>query len=323
MGVRAAWQALLGNIQTKASETGPLVAMQHLGRPVWTQRDIAAIADVGYRKQVIAARSVDIIAQAAASVPWLLFRGQDQDTAIEDHPLLSLLKRPNPIMGGGEFFTSVVSYLMIAGNEYIERVGPDTGPPIELWPLRPDRMKVIAGATGLPQGFRYSVGGRHKDWQVDPVTGQGPILHLRCFNPLDDWYGLAPMEHALNSIDIRNEADRWNKALLQNSARPSGALVYSPKEGDAIHLSDEQRAQIKEDLEKRMAGPSNAGRPPILDGSFQWLEMGLSPKDMDWLEAKNISGRDIGALGPLGRDGHSSGPEPPGRAQQLADAAVR
>lgn len=292
MSIRAAWDALLGR-ERKASATGPLVAMHNLGRPVWTKRDIAAIAEAGYQRQVIAGRSVDIIAQAVGSVRWRLFRGAAMDTEIEAHPLLDLLRRPNPQMGGAEFFTALISYLMIAGNGYVEAAGPDRGAPNELWPLRPDRMRVIPGGSGLPAGFEYRIGGKHIRWDVDPKTAAGPILHLKRFHPLDDWYGMAPMEHALNAIDIRNEADRWNKALLENSARPSGALVYSPKEGDAVMLTDEQREMIKHDLEERMTGPANAGRPPVLDGAFEWMQMGLSPKDMDWLEAKNISGRDI------------------------------
>ncbi len=88
----------------------------------------------------------------------------------------------------------------------------------------------------------------------------------------------------------------WNKALLDNSARPSGALVYQPKDGG--NLSSDQYQRLKEELEAGYSGAVNAGRPLLLEGGLDWKAMGLSPKDMDFIEARNGAARDIAlALG--------------------------
>ncbi len=297
MGLRRAWQAIWVE-ETKASATGPLIAMQNPGRAVWSPRRFDAFAEEGYRRNVIAYRAVNQIARAVASVSWRAFRNRaDGRRALETHPILSLLARPNPAMAQSEFIEAVTGYLLIAGNSFVEAVAAGgavgAGTPRELWPLRPDRMKVIAGKTGLAQGYVYSLGGAERRWAADPVTGRSAILHLKTFHPLDDWYGLSPIEPAAAAIDQRNESDKWNMALLQNGARPSGALVYEPKGAAGGNLSDEQFARLKDEVAAQYSGARNAGRPLLLDGGLSWQEMSLSPKDMDFLESRHAASRDI------------------------------
>ncbi len=118
-----------------------------------------------------------------------------------------------------------------------------------------------------------------------------PILHLKLFHPLDDHYGFAPIEAAAVALDIHNAAGAWNKALLDNSARPSGALVYQAKDGG--NLTSEQYQRLKAELEAGFTGTRKAGRPLLLEGGLDWKAMSLSPKDMDFLEAKNGAAREI------------------------------
>ena len=93
------------------------------------------------------------------------------------------------------------------------------------------------------------------------------------------------------ALDTHNAAGAWNKALLDNSARPSGALVYQPKDG--ANLSDEQYERLKQELEEGYSGTERAGRPLLLEGGLDWKAMGLTPKDMDFMEARNGAARDI------------------------------
>jgi HK97 family phage portal protein len=122
------------------------------------------------------------------------------------------------------------------------------------------------------------------------------LLHLKLFHPLDDHCGFSPLGAAGAALDLHNAAANWNKALLDNSAIPSGALVYQPKDGG--NLSADQYERLKEELEAGYSGAVNAGRPLLLEGGLDWKSMGLSPKDMDFIEAKNGAARDIAlALG--------------------------
>ena len=166
--------------EAKRSATAPVIALHQTGRPQWTPRNYAALAAEGFAGNPVGYRCVRMIAEAAASVPWLLFEGSDER---ETHPLLSLLRRPNPAMAGRELMESFYGYLQVAGNAYLERVAID-GEPRELHALRPDRMRAIAGASGWPEAYEYSVNG--SSVRFDQEQGARPILHLRLFNPLDD-----------------------------------------------------------------------------------------------------------------------------------------
>ncbi len=287
MGLRQAWRALWRAPEAKAS-SGAMVAFARTGRAVFSPRRFDAFAEEGYRRNVIAFMAVNEVSRGAASVPFALFeRRAAQRERITDHPILRLLKRPNPLQSGHELFEAVYGYLLIAGNSYLEAVGPEGRPPRELFSLRPDRMKVIAGAKGLPLGYRFEVEGKAREWRVDPLTGRAGVLHLKTFNPLDDWYGLSAVEPAAFSIDQHNEAGKWNQALLQNGARPSGALVF---EGE---LSDEQWSHLREEFAEKYEGAGNAGRPLLLEGGLKWEAMGHTPKDMDFTNAKHTAARDI------------------------------
>jgi HK97 family phage portal protein len=277
---------LLRPPETKASRTARLIALQSSGRPRWTPRDCAALAREGYVSNAVVHRAVKLVAENAASCAFLLYEGAAER---DRHPLLDLLTRPNPRQDGAALFEALHTFLLLAGNAYVEAVTLE-GAVRELYCLRPDRMRVVPGADGWAESYEYTAAGRtvRFDQSMPPVP---PILHLTAFHPLDDHYGLAPLEAAAVAVDTHNAAAKWNKALLDNSARPSGALVYAGPEGSL--LSDGQFDRLKRELEETYEGTANAGRPLLLEGGLDWKAMSLSPKDMDFLEAKHTAAREI------------------------------
>ncbi len=271
-------------VEEKASRTGALVALFSQGRPRWTPRDYATLAREGFAKNPVAYRAVRMISEAAANIPLLLYEGAREH---DEHPLLQLLSRPNPRQTGADLIEQCAGYLLVSGNAYLERVSV-LEEVRELHALRPDRMKVVPGVEGWAEAYEYRVGGEVVRFSMRETPA--PILHLTLFNPLDDHYGMSPLEAAQASLDVHNAASAWNKALLDNAARPSGALVYSAARGN---LSDEQFERLKRELEAHYQGAANAGRPLLLEGGLDWKGLSLSPKDMDFVEAKHIAAREI------------------------------
>jgi len=164
----------------------------------------------------------------------------------------------------------------------------------EMYQLRPDRMKIVPGSNGFPQAYVYEVNQRKVRFDIDPATLRGPVRHLKLFHPTDDWYGLSPIEAGAYAVDTHNEAGAWMQSLLQNSARPSGALTVK----DDKTLSDDEFNRLKTELDEQYGGSRNAGRPMLLEGGLDWKAMGLSPSDMALIETKLSAARDVAlALG--------------------------
>ncbi|MEP9352057.1 phage portal protein [Xanthobacter sp. KR7-65] len=274
--------------EAKASRTARLVALLSAGRPRWTPRDYASLTREGFARNAIAYRAVRLVGEAAASVPLVLLdKGRERDA----HPLLDLLDHPNPRLTRAGLVEAICCHLLVAGNAYVEAVAVD-GAVRELHLLRPDRVRVVPGPDGWPEAFDYTLGAqtvRISQETLVPGAEVPAILHLSSFNPLDDHYGFAPLEAAAQALDLHNAASAWNKALIDNAARPSGALVY----GGSGSLTEEQFERLKGELEASFQGAVNAGRPLLLEGGLDWRPLSLSPKDMDFEAARNSAAREI------------------------------
>lgn len=287
-------QRFFGRTEAKASAAGAAIAATTAGQPAWSPRDYHQIARDAFARNVVAYRCVSEIARGCASVPWLLYGPDGQE--IDQHAALELLNKPNPMQGRGSFVETVVSSWLIAGNAFIEAV-PAGDRVVELWSLRPDRMKVVPSNSGIPAAYEYSVNGRTAQYDVDPSSGRSAVLHLREFSPLNDWYGQAPAEAAGYSIDQHNALMKHGNALLTNGARPTGALIFKPVVDPVTRLvttvKDEDIKQIAAKLKDLHQGPAMAGVPFVLAGDVTWKEMSLSPKELDFLASKDSAARDI------------------------------
>ena len=282
--------------EEKASAAGFVVSANQIGQPVWTEREYDKLTKEAYVRNAIGFRCVAMTAQAVASIPLLLNDGNDKE--LDSHPVLDLLARPAPGFTQTWLFESLATYVQLSGQSYLEAVGPSrrNAPPRELWSLRPDRMKVIAGPQGLPSAYRYENGGQRKDWQVDPITGYSDILHIRRFHPLNDWYGLSLVEPAAYAIDRHNEAGAHNMAVLQNGATPSGALVFEPvkrEDGTYQTAPKEVIQEAEKRLMERYAGTANSGRPLVLGGNIDWKSFGMTMEQLQLTESKLDAARDI------------------------------
>lgn len=273
--------------EQKASATGKVVAWQNGGRVAWSPRDAVSLTRSGFSGNPVGFRSVKLIAEAAAALPLVL---QDVEQRYETHPILALIKRPNSGQGRAELLEALYAQLLLTGNAYVEAVSGESGAPLELHVLRSDRMSVVPGADGWPVAYDYSVGGKtHRFDASGPVS---PICHIKSFHPQDDHYGFSPMQAAAMALDVHTAASRWSKSLLDNAARPSGAIVYKGADGQS-QLSGDQYERLVSEIETNHSGARNAGRPMLLEGGLDWKPMGFSPSDMEFQKTKESAAREI------------------------------
>jgi len=272
--------------EVKASAAGRVMAWGSAGRVAWSARDIPSLTRAGFQANPVGFRSVKLIAEAAAALPLVL---QDAERRFAEHPRLTLLAAPNGAQGRAEMFEAVYAQLLLTGNAYVEAVG-DGGLPVELHVLRSDRMSVVPGADGWPVAFEYSVGGKTHRFHAGERAS--PVCHIKSFHPQDDHYGFSPMQAAAAAVDVHNSASSWSKALLDNAARPSGAIVYRGADGQGA-LTNEQYDRLQMEMEAHHQGARNAGRPMLLEGGLDWKPMGFSPSDMEFQKTKEAAAREI------------------------------
>jgi len=273
--------------EAKASAAGPVLSWQGTGRVAWSPRDTVSLTKAGFSGNPVGFRSVKLIAEAAAALPLVL---QDRDRRYDAHPILSLIRSPNAAQGRAELLENLFGQLLLSGNAYVEAVPAESGVPLELHVLRSDRMSVVPGADGWPVAYEYAVGA--KKHRFDASGAVSPVCHVKSFHPQDDHYGFSPMQAAAMAVDVHNSASRWSKSLLDNAARPSGALIWKGGDGQA-GLPDDQFRRLSEEIEANYRGARNAGRPMVLEGGLDWKPMGFSPSDMEFQKTKEAAAREI------------------------------
>lgn len=264
----------------KESKAGAAIVINN-NQAQWSKRNYAAFAKEGYRLNVVAYQAINKTAKAVSQIPWRVVNKNGSEVF---SPIVEAINKPNPMQSRKEWIEAAVGFYRISGNMYLEKTVDTRGNPIEFYALRPDRMTVKLGSDGMAESYTYSIGNAKVVWSGDESER---VRHIKTFNPLDDVYGMSPIEAAAFSIDQHNESNNWLQSLLQNGAAPSGALVSEDE------LSDDDFNKLKSEIDEKYGGGRNAGRPLILEGGMDWKQIGLSPQNMSIIETKLTSARDI------------------------------
>ena len=233
-----------------------------------------------YQQNPVAQRAVRLVAEGVASAT--IYEEEKDSPSIGSGRAVSLI--PASIL------ETVAAQVLLHGNAFVQILCDADGTPTELFPLRPERVTIEADANGWPAVYVYKAGEAKTRLPARDGLGRPGLVHLKAMHPLDDHYGLGCLGAAAGAVAIHNAATRWNKALLDNAARPSGALVYEPEDGTP--LSGEQHDRLIAELESFM-GSGQAGRPMLLEGGMRWQAMSLTPAEMDFAGLKAAAARDI------------------------------
>jgi HK97 family phage portal protein len=228
-----------------------------------------------YLANPVAQRCVRLVAESVAWAPVYANEARPEAAALLTPALLE----------------NVATYLLLHGNAYVQLLQDAEALPAELFALRPERVAVEADGAGWPAAYCYKVGEAKSRIAARDGLGRPGVVHLKAAHPLDDHYGMGCLGAAAGAIAVHNAAAKWNKALLDNAARPSGALVYEP--GDGAALSGEQYDRLRAEMEAQFSGADNAGRPLLLEGGLRWQAMSLTPADMDFIALKAGAAREI------------------------------
>ena len=240
--------------------------------------DYGASLREAFEANPVAQRAVRIVAEGVGSAPL----------AKTDPRLLALVRTPS---AGQSLVETLALHLLLHGNAYAQIAKDASGAPVELFALRPERVSVVPGPDGWPSGYDYRLADRTLSIPLEDAHGWPDIIHLKSIHPADDHYGAGCLSAARQAVAIHNAASEWNRALLANSARPSGALVHASEDGGG--LTADQFERLRAELEAAFSGQAHAGRPMLLEGGLSWQSMAMSPADMDFATLKEAAARDI------------------------------
>lgn len=259
---------------------------------------IRAIVD-NYKSIAPLATAVTMISEAIGGLDLVLEDLKTGELVDDNGDVLKLLGKPNSDAQRTchDLLRDMAIWRILSGNVYVRMGGPVNRPPVSLFILDPKYIIAQPGNNGWVNSYQYSPNSFGTDGEVflrdkDRFLNQmanGELYHDRGFNPdynSSNLQGMSPILPLWYELQQYLSASGHNLALLQNGARPSGALVLKGANGAPATLTPEQFDRLKDSLETSMAGALNSGRPLILEGGMEWVEMSQSNKDLDFLAGK-------------------------------------
>lgn len=258
------------------------------------QYDISkrGIAFSGYIQNVIGYRCIKEIALATSAImPEIEENGIIKDP----HPILEILRKPNPTQSYKKFIAQSMSEYKLYGNLFIEKVTGSKGKTAELWIHSVQNVVIDANTDGyFPSSYTVTLGnGWQKTFYYNKQNGkiESPagteLLHYYDYHPSRQFEGLSPLETCIGSIITHNEGTRWNSNLLKNSSVPSG--VFSTQ----TNLTEETYERLKKNIKEEWSGASNAGKNLLLEAGLSFNQASISPKDMDFINSLLTAARNI------------------------------
>lgn len=182
--------------------------------------------------------------------------GPDEPEEVKRHGAVALLNHPNPFLSGDDLLGGIEMYKRIAGNAYTLKVRSAGHKVVELWLLRPDRVRIVPDRQRHIHHYEYRIGAEKFDLPPEDV------IHDRTRNPYDDLYGMPPLMAASGRTDIDNFMRDMVKGFLQNSGVPAGILQVAGK------LTDQEKALVRARFRNEFGG-GNAGNLMVSDGGTE------------------------------------------------------
>lgn len=226
---------------------------------------------------------VNRTAKAEAGVEWKLYRktksGKKEDrTEVTSHAALDLWNKPNGFYTQSELVEAGAQHKALTGETWwVIARNERFNLPLELWPVRPDRMQPVPDAEAFLLGYLYT----GPDGQQVALRKEDVIL-IRTPHPTDPYRGIGPVQALLTDLDAVKYSAEWNRNFFLNSAEPGG--IIEVPDG----LSDAQFDELRERWNEQHKGIANAHRVAILEHG-QWKDRKFTQRDMQFVELRNVS----------------------------------
>ncbi len=217
---------------------------------------------------------------ATAAVGWKLFNsaasGKKEDrTEVTRHHALNVWNNPNPFFTQRRLVETEQQHVDLTGEGWlvVARNPLMRSIPLELWPVRPDRIRPVPSATEFTAGYIYT----GPDGQEIPLE-LDEVLRLVMPDPDNPYRGLGPVQGLLRTLDTARYSEEWNRNFFLNNAEPGGVIEVEER------LGDDEFNEFRDRWAEAHQGVNNAHRVAILENGMKWVDRKYTMKDMQFAE---------------------------------------
>lgn len=228
---------------------------------------------------------VHSLAVATAKVEWHMYKsaksGLAEDrTEVTSHACIDLWNMPNKFMHRRRFVETAQQHIDLTGESDIlaSLLGIGTKKlPVELWPMRPDRIQPVPDPYNFLAGYIYT----SPDGEAIPLD-VNECLPILMPNPRNPYRGLGPIQSIMTVLESMKAADEWDRAFFENSAEPGGVIEVPNT------LSDPQFDELRDRWAATHQGVSKAHRVAILEAGMKWVDRSYTQRDMQHAELRAV-----------------------------------
>jgi HK97 family phage portal protein len=251
-----------------------------------------------YMSQPWIASAVDWMARHAIRVPFRVYKREGDDPAERrlltprDHPLAAAVRAPWNRGSTVDLVQAMLTPTLVHGNSTTV-INSGAGDKIEFDPKDFRFCRPI-----MP--FRDRIAGFTFDYDQPAFMDEVPIdqiLHCKWWSPTGP-IGCSPLQQLGVTVQIEDAAQRWQRAMLHQGARPSGAVTMTEQ---FLGLKQSEREQIiaavRRDLRELYGGPENAGKPALLPPGLEWNNyVGGTAVEAELINQRKITREEIAAV---------------------------
>ena len=225
------------------------------------------------------------IATAVSSLYLKIYDiSQEERIEVDKGPVVDIFYNPNPLLSYTDLFELTTIHLEIFGEAYWEIVKDELGIPIALYPLRPDRIKLIPDPKRYISGYIYSVNGEEIRLDVNDV------VHFRYHSPLNEFEALAPLKALIAPAILDLYAVAYNQRFFKHGTKIPGILTIDSS------ITEEEFDRIKNKIMQFYSGVESAHKLLVLTGDVKYQEVGTRPKDFEFLSLRKMTREEILAV---------------------------
>lgn len=227
-------------------------------------------------------------AQSVAKAKFRLFKrnASDDYTELDDHPSLLVLDRPNPIETKYQYLFRTILHMDLTGDAYTYIIRDRANRIKELWSLQPEYMYIIPNDDGTINRYELRMGRGTPDIPFQPSE----IIHYKHPSPLDPYYGASVVMAVAQSVDINDFQHNYQRNFYKRAALPPAILETESK------LDEQVLKRLREGFDSVYGGGDNAGKTLILENGLKYKQLGINPKDLDWLATNRYTLQEICAI---------------------------